>query len=218
MAVLTWGPGANPEIKYGVSGVRVYKGTSENASASLIAKWDGVISIEEASSQSELEVQRLDNRVVRVSNSPEAYSATVRCFSIPQEMYTNVGDVATRAGCYITNQPSIPLAMSWITSRDGLRQYHVVYNTILKYRKRDVSTDTNTRNPTIFELSLNSSPYTGANARRGSFQPRILASHFIFDERWMNEAQKLYMKTLLDSTFLALDAPGDIAYALEYYA
>lgn len=145
--------------------------------------WNGLLSVNEASTGSEERVYFQDGRKFQVDKTPESYTATITAITYPEELNESLG-----VDGFLTNQRKETFGFSYrnVVGSDTQQYYqiHLVYNAEATIGDLSYNTINSTTAITPFSISIETMPEILWDGRK--------SAHLIIDSRvaysWAIEA------------------------------
>lgn len=147
---------------------------------SLGVSWNGLVSVSESSSDSEIKSYYLDGKKYLQYASSEEFTAILQAFTYPDEFAEFDGVASVQNGLYVAQQERKTFGLSYRTllgsdSSDLQHGYkiHLVYNVIVIPEDRSYSSLSEQINPLLFSWKISTKPKDLVYNRP--------AAHFIID-------------------------------------
>lgn len=120
--------------------------------------WNGLVSVEEASTGGEVESRYLDGvnflNVVKASD----FRANVTAFSAPREFLDYVGNRVVAPGVQVTKQPKPRFHFAYRVTTDYGYEIHLVYNCLATQTENSDTTISDVTEPKILSWTFDATP------------------------------------------------------------
>ena len=168
---LVWDPTYAKNYQTGLDRGVLYLNSNNDAYA-----WNGLISVEEQSSEGEIRSYYIDGVKYLDVASPKDFSAKISAYSAPREFGMCLSEASIRRGVVITGQPRSSFGMSY-RSMIGENAYHIhlIYNAMASLGTRPYETLSGSSSPIVFEWNIDAVPFEGTEYRP--------TAHYIIDSR-----------------------------------
>lgn len=157
-----------PRIVWGAPGKRFYEAGVDRGVLYVGAlpgvAWNGLTSVNVASTGGEATPYYLDGVKYLNVSSPEEFQATISAYTYPDEFAVCDGSVRVRSGLYLTQQRRKSFGFSYRTmigndqSAEHGYKIHLVYNALASPSDIDYSTQGESTNPGDFSWAITTRP------------------------------------------------------------